>query len=107
MEERDKPKRSDSPAPPKPMRKKPLWRRLLVPTGMVVVAGGTVLTIVASSFTQARGATRSRQLEFEQRQDVVEQAIHEATVKKLDTSTPSQEADRDDDEATRANPVDG
>ncbi len=107
MEKQDGPKPSDSPAPPKPMRKKPVWRRLLIPTGMVVVASGTVLTIVASSFTQSRGATRSRQLEYERRQDVVEQAIHEADVKKLDASTTLQETDREDDAGARARPVDG
>jgi len=76
------------------MKKMPAWRRLIVPAGLVVVGGGAALLITSSSFTQVRGATRSRRLEFERRQDVIEQAICEANSAGTDSPAVSPYPDK-------------
>lgn len=93
MDEQQQLPSSDVPSPT-PMRKKPVWRRFLVPAGIVVVAGGAVLTLVAASFTRVRGATRSRQLELDRRQQVIEQAIHKADSRSSDAAPSPHECGR-------------
>jgi hypothetical protein len=95
MEENNNPMPPEAPAPPEPMQKIPAWRRLLMPAGLVAVSGGTVLMITASAPTQVMGATRSSQLEYEQRQELIEQTI--ADSEQTDESMIRHEAEQNDD----------
>jgi len=89
------------------MTKKPFWRRMLVPTGLLVVAGGTLLTIVSSTFTRARGATRSRMLEFERRERVIDQTIRETSSQTQDSSMLPCEQNEDFDTPVARQLTDG
>lgn len=96
MDSQECPRLPESPEPPQPMRSVPAWRRMIGPVGVVLVVGGSMLTIVASSFTRLSGATRSRKLEFQRRKQAIEQVIQKAG-DETSVVTDTQEPHRPDD----------
>ena len=66
---------------PKPARIKPLWPLVTSIVSTAVVAGGSFLGLVGGVSTGVRGATRSAQLKWEQREREVDDAIarHQTT----------------------------
>ena len=63
---------------PEPVRKSESrkWLRVAVKS-LAIAVGGVVLVIIACPFTATHGATQSARLEFERRQQVIEEAHRE------------------------------
>jgi len=99
MDSQECPRLPESPEPPQPMRSVPAWRRMIGPAGVVLVVGGSLFTLITSSVTQARGATRSRKLEFKRRQQLIEQVIQK-TNDDASAITDTQEPHRPDDDVS-------